>query len=295
MSAASLEEKRANLSGLTQDIHISVVGRGNPPVVALPIASLRKSYLFGWAAICEKISHHRGKFIVRLEDAMSLAPIFRDRSLAGEELSKAIASQLAELSNTGFSPKPIVYALPRGGLPVAASVARRLNCPLDVVVAKKITKVENPELAIGAVTADGYVVWGQSFASGENPDRDRVVREAALQVAGAKALAQQEQLAPACPPVNPEGSIAILIDDGIATGMTMAAAAGAARRKEPAQVWICAPVAPVELMGWLYQWSDRAIVLATPHPFLSVSRFYEKFPQVSMDEALNYLQQHNLP
>ncbi|NER38518.1 MAG: phosphoribosyltransferase [Oscillatoria sp. SIO1A7] len=226
---------------------------------------------------------------------MSPVPIFRDRSLAGEELSVEIASQLAELSNTGFSPKPIVYALPRGGLPVAVPVARRLNCPLTILVAKKITRVKNPELAIGAVTADGYVVWGQSFVPDKNSERDRQVREAALKVAEAKALAQQEQLAPACPPVNAKETIAILIDDGIATGMTMAAAAGSVRSQEPAQVWICAPVAPPELMGWLCQWSDRSLVLATPYPFLSVSRFYEQFPQVSMEEALNSLRQHNYP
>ena len=110
---------------------------------------------------------------------------------------------------------------------------------------------------------------------------------------GGKAHSQLAQLAPARPQVNPQGTIAIVVDDGIATGMTMAVAAQALRAQHPAAVWLCAPVAPLSLLPWLQQWGDRIIVLDTPESFLSVSRFYVEFPQVEIEEALAYLQQQN--
>ncbi|MBD2021049.1 phosphoribosyltransferase, partial [Leptolyngbya sp. FACHB-36] len=176
------------------------------------------------------------------------------------------------------------------GLPIASSVARVLGCPLDVVVAKKITQPENRELAIGAVTADGHVVWStQRRRLPENPFNQY---NAALQQAQEHAQAQLTRLAPPSR-FSPEGAIAILVDDGIATGMTMAAAVRALRAQQPAQVWICAPVAPLDLMPFLHEISERAIVLATPHRFLSVSRFYREFLQVGTEEAAIYLQQQN--
>jgi putative phosphoribosyl transferase len=93
------------------------------------------------------------------------------------------------------------------------------------------------------------------------------------------------------PNVSAAGALAILVDDGIATGMTMAVAALALQSQQPAALWICAPVAPVELMGFLAQIGDKSIILETPDPFYSVSRFYGQFPQVETVEALRCLQQ----
>jgi putative phosphoribosyl transferase len=222
---------------------------------------------------------------------MSSAPLFSDRSHAGEQLAQSIFRQLSELQAAGISAPPSIYALPRGGIPVATPVARLLNCPLDILVAKKITRPQNPELAIGAVTADGHVLWSEPKQSRKQQES---LREEALRQAQAKALGQLSQLASSCPQFKPEGTIAILIDDGIATGMTIAVAAQALRSYHPAQVWICAPVAPEGLMPWLQQWGDRVIVLDTPHQFMSVSRFYTEFPQVEMATAIADLQQHNL-
>jgi putative phosphoribosyl transferase len=214
---------------------------------------------------------------------MTSAPLFRDRADAGEQLAEAVIRQLAEIE-TGLKPiQPIVYALPRGGLPIAAPLAQKLGCPLDIIVAKKITGPENPELALGAVTADGQVLWG----------RQRVLRyhlrQTVQQEAQAKAKAQWGQMASACPQVDPTGAIALVVDDGIATGMTMAVAVQELRQRQVAQIWICAPVAPPELVVEMQQWCDRLVVLATPDPFISVSRFYESFPQVEMAEAIAYL------
>jgi len=222
---------------------------------------------------------------------MSSYPLFRDRIDAGEQLAQAIHQSLIQTAaEPGSSVPPIVYALPRGGIPVAAPVARLLNCPLDIVVAKKISHPKNPELAIGAVTADGNILWAK-----ETPFRIQHSREgeAALTEAINKAQSQLAQLTPACPQVNPQGAITILVDDGIATGMTMAVAAQALRAKQPAAIWLCTPVAPPSLLFWLRQWGDRLIVLETPESFFSVSRFYAEFPQVEIESAFASLKQQN--
>jgi predicted phosphoribosyltransferase len=223
---------------------------------------------------------------------MSSGPLFSDRADAGEQLAQSLLTQVTQLEAAGITALPIVYALPRGGIPIAAPVARKLGCPLDIVVAKKIATPQNPELAIGAVTSEGQVLWArQKLFSKKNS----TLLETAQRQAQEKAQAQLEQLSIGRPNVNPEGSLALLIDDGIATGMTIAAATQALKAHNPAQIWICAPVAPAGLMKWLSRWCDRLVILETPEPFWSVSRFYTDFPQVETEEALVYLQQHNHP
>ncbi|NEQ21124.1 MAG: phosphoribosyltransferase [Microcoleus sp. SIO2G3] len=218
---------------------------------------------------------------------MSRSPLFHDRHDAGTQLAQAIRAELAEF---GAIARPIVYALPRGGLPIAEPIAQALDCPRDVIVAKKVTRPENPELAIGAVTADGHNLRSrqEAFTLWQNGSW-----RTALQQAQAKAKAQLEQFAALRPQVDPQGAIVILADDGIATGMTIAVAARALRNKQPAALLICAPVAPQKMIGLLKQWGDRVVVLAAPAYFASVSRFYEEFPQVSMEEAIDCLKRRN--
>jgi putative phosphoribosyl transferase len=208
--------------------------------------------------------------------------LFVDRHDAGEKLAQAV---LAEVETLQSPAKFVVYALPRGGLPVAEPIARALGCPLDVIVAKKITRPENPELAIGAVTADGQVLWSRQRLA-----KDEAIWEQALQQAQTKAQTQLARFADYRPNVDPEGAISLIVDDGIATGMTMAVAVQALRTRHPSEIWICAPVAPREMTHALQKGCDRLIVLATPEPFLSVSRFYRIFTQVETAEALACLQ-----
>ncbi len=212
-------------------------------------------------------------------------PFFDDRTDAGEKLAEAVLAELAKLNlTTQKAVKPIVYALPRGGLPVAVPVARLLGCPLDVVVAKKITRPDNLELAIGAATADGHVVWQKQ------KQQNLRLQKSALDRAQDNAQSLLADLSPGLPNVSAAGALAILVDDGIATGMTVAVAVQALRAQQPAALWICAPVAPVDLMGFLAKMGDKSIVLETPDPFYSVSRFYAEFPQVETSEALVCLQ-----
>ncbi|MEC4986180.1 MAG: phosphoribosyltransferase family protein [Oscillatoria sp. PMC 1068.18] len=221
---------------------------------------------------------------------MSTITIYRNRLHAGEQLGEVILPEINKLRSKGNQVQPIVYALPRGGIPVAFPVAQQLSCPLDIIVAKKITLPKNPELAIGAVSSEGKVLWSNSGLYRQKSSQEL---KTAQQEAETKAKAQLELFADYLPQVDPRGAIAIIIDDGIATGMTIAVAAQAAKAKKPAQVWICTPVAPKELIPHVKKWGTRAIILETPDPFFSVSRFYIEFPQTSSEEAIAYLNQHN--
>lgn len=208
------------------------------------------------------------------------AILFDDRADAGRQLARLVLNEAQSLDASY-----VVYALPRGGVGIGAEIAQALHCPLDILVAKKITRPQDPELAIGAVTADGQVL------------RSLNVRlsgwQEALERAQTKAKEQLEQFrahVPVCqrhrPNVTATGKIAILVDDGIATGMTISVAAKALREQQPQEIWICAPVAPAELIKRLYEYGDRVLVLATPEPFFSVSRFYRSFPQVELETAI---------
>ncbi len=215
--------------------------------------------------------------------------MFGDRQEAGTLLGQRIVEELANCSPLLRESGVVLYALPRGGVQVAEPIAQRLGCPIEVLVAKKITPADNSELAIGAVTATGQVMRGRRLPH----MRDVAGWRTAQQLAAAKAQAQWQQLAPLCPQTNPAGKIALIIDDGIATGMTMAIAARTLRLQGAAQVWLCAPVAPRRVVQMLHAWSDRTIVLLTPERFSSVSRFYDDFSQVEMESAIACLQHHN--
>ncbi|HTL88478.1 MAG TPA: phosphoribosyltransferase family protein [Leptolyngbya sp.] len=198
--------------------------------------------------------------------------LFDDRADAAQQLAQVVLAEAQSL-DADF----VVYALPRGGVEIGVAIAEALHCPLDILVAKKITRPQDPELAIGAVTAEGHVL--------RSSNAKFLGWKEALERAQTKAKEQLEQFRDR-PNVTATGKIALIVDDGIATGMTISVAAKALREQEPQEIWICAPVAPAELAKRLYDYCDRSLILATPEPFLSVSRFYRSFPQVEMESAI---------
>jgi putative phosphoribosyl transferase len=175
--------------------------------------------------------------------------LFRDRDDAGFQLATSIMTEIKHISPTE---KIILYGLPRGGVPVAVPTAKLLNCPLQVIVSKKITLPSNPELAIGAVTADGEVIWYQSNSIFNQLALDRALIKAKQQFALFNVNVQT---------VEVKGAIAIIIDDGIATGMTMAVAAQSLRKYQPKSIFVCAPVGPINMVKWLKQYADQVIIL----------------------------------
>ncbi|MGG6297293.1 phosphoribosyltransferase [Leptolyngbya sp. AN02str] len=217
-----------------------------------------------------------------------IEPLFRDRLDSGQQLAQVVLSAYTQLVAQVGDMDVVVYGLPRGGVVVAEPIAQLLRSPLHVLVAKKIASLENPELAIGAVTASGQLIRTRVHPRLRGADWAK-----ARQRAEENAKAQWQQFSPYCPEVNSAGKLAILVDDGIATGMTMAVAARTVRLQQPAHLWICAPVAPSRMVDLLNVWCDRCILLATPEPFSSVSRFYQSFTQVETEDVIACLQRHN--
>lgn len=205
--------------------------------------------------------------------------MFRDRTDAGRLLGAEVRERLAPASAS-----TIVLGLPRGGVPVAAEVARALGCELDVLVVRKVGYPSNPEVAYGAIGPDGVVVTsaGESGPLDGGLERirsrelDELVRRERLYRAGR-------------PPLDLRGRRAIVVDDGIATGATAAAAVRAARALGAAEVVVAVPVAAPDARDRLAASADTVIVLESPAAFWAVGQWYRDFAQTSDREVLAVL------
>jgi putative phosphoribosyl transferase len=215
---------------------------------------------------------------------MDPAPrIFRDRAEAGALLATEVVRRRAGQPRE----EVVVLGLPRGGVPVAAAVARAIDAPLDVIVVRKLGVPYQPELAMGAIGEDGA----------------RVLNDQVLAVAGvrAKDLAEVERRerielerrARAYrgdrPPINLVGKTAIVVDDGIATGSTVAAACQIARQRGAARVVVATPVAPPSSIHRLAAVADDVIALLTPEDFFAIGEWYLDFSPTSDDEVRQLL------
>ncbi len=206
---------------------------------------------------------------------------FENRDTAGALLAKALRPYVSD--------KPVVYALPRGGVPVAAAVAKEFNAPLDLILVRKIGAPGHVELAIGAIVdgssptiilnRDIIRELGVSGAYINNATED-----ALREIERRRALYLQNRRF-----ISPEGRTAIIVDDGLATGATMEAAAAAMRKLKPSQLIIAAPVAPIDTLDRLRTIADTVVCLETPSPFWSVGRHYQSFPQLNDADVIEIL------
>ena len=201
--------------------------------------------------------------------------MFVDRSDAGRQLAGAL---------TGYKGQPIViYALPRGGVVLGVEVARALEAPLDLIVVRKIGHPHSPEYAIGAVAEDGYVV--------SNPAEIATLGLKWLDRASAVELAEARRRRAVFlrgrSPIDVKDKIAIIIDDGLATGLTMQAAIHEIRKRNPKEVVVAVPVAAADTVNRLRPEVDDLIVLDVPRGwFGAIGSFYRYFDQVSDDEVV---------
>jgi putative phosphoribosyl transferase len=195
---------------------------------------------------------------------------------------------LAEVVTSLVRPPVLVLGVPRGGVVVAAKVAARLGAPLDVVVPRKVGAPGNPELAVGAV-AEGVSAIDEPAIRRLGLDMAAVRAEVARQTAevARRTAAYRRGL----PPLELAGRTAVLVDDGVATGWTCAAAASYTRRAGAARVVVAVPVGPPGLADRLAPVVDEVVVLVTPDPYLNVGQAYERFPQVDDEEVLRCLQE----
>jgi putative phosphoribosyl transferase len=205
---------------------------------------------------------------------------FADRRQAGKKL----ATQLVSYANRS---DVLVLALPRGGVPVAFEVARALRAPLDVFLVRKLGVPGHEELAMGAIAAGGVRVLNEEVTS-----QMQISSSAIDEVAGREEqeLKRREQLYHgdrAAPGV--QGRTVILIDDGLATGSTMRAAATALRQMQPARIIIAVPVAAPETCEEFRSEVDDVVCAATPEPFMAVGAWYSDFEQTTDDEVRELL------
>jgi putative phosphoribosyl transferase len=209
--------------------------------------------------------------------------MFRDRKDAGERLAERLAHHKDR--------RPVVLALPRGGVAVALEIARRLAAPLDIVLVRKIGVPWQPELALGAVT-DGAQ---PEVYLDERMVRDLAIPDDYVKEAVARETAELERRRQAyCagrPPVEVAGRTAIVVDDGIATGATMRVALRAVRRRGPARLVLAAPVAAPETLAALAAEADEAVCVKAPAGLGAIGFHYEDFHQMSDAEVTALLAQ----
>lgn len=216
--------------------------------------------------------------------------VFIDRREAGRKL----AQQLTSYAN---HPQAIVLGLPRGGVPVAYEIAKNLNLPLDVCLVKKLGLPNYPETAMGAIAEAALIhdYSGKITIIDENITQENDV--ARLQIAAIAAIAKAElRWRERCyrhyrPLLKIKGNLVILVDDGIATGLTMHAAVTALQPHQPQKIIIATPVAAQKTIRQLETLVDEITCLVTPKSFSAVGFWYEDFSQVSDQEVCNLLSQ----
>ncbi|MGH7695737.1 MAG: phosphoribosyltransferase [Gemmatimonadaceae bacterium] len=214
------------------------------------------------------------------QDAGSSFRTFRDRRDAG--------ARLAERLQPFVTRNALVLGLARGGVVVAAEVAKVLQAPLDVTVARKLGAPTWRELAIGAVTADGGRYYNEVLIRELAIPRAYVERVTGREMTAARR--QEDELRERAKP-NVTGRTVFLIDDGLATGATMIAAARSVQARYPARIVVAVPVAAQEPCEDLQSEADEVICLLKPQPFLAVGLFYQDFAQVEDDEVKALLRQ----
>jgi putative phosphoribosyl transferase len=204
--------------------------------------------------------------------------IFRDRQEAGQRLAEAVGD--------GAGRDAVVLAIPRGGVVIGREVATRLGVPLDVVIPRKVGAPGNPELGLGAVAAGVRVLDGRLIRE-LGVTEDYLEREIAAQEYEIKR--REEAYRAGRPPLDIQGKVAIVVDDGVATGGTAIAACRWARRAGAEDVVLAVPVAPRQARSTLEGEADRLVVLSSPDPFFAVGQWYRDFEQVTDREVVTLL------
>jgi predicted phosphoribosyltransferase/dienelactone hydrolase len=196
------------------------------------------------------------------------------------------ARQLAAALGRYHGANPLVLAIPRGAVAMGRVLADALQGELDVVLVRKLPAPFNRELAIGAVDETGWVYLGEHAARvGGDADYVERVRRAELETLRRR----RAQYTPYRPPIDPAGRIAIVVDDGLATGATMIAALHATRARGPAKLVCAVPVGAPDSLARVRPYCDELVCLEAPEDFYAVGQFYRDFEQVEDDEVIALL------
>lgn len=204
--------------------------------------------------------------------------LYRDRI----EGAHALADALISYKGTNA----LILAIPRGAVPMGKVIAERLDGELDVVLVKKLRAPDDPEFAIGAIDESGWI-YLSPYAERAGADADYLARERAFQLQ--TLIARRAGYTPGRPPISPENRVAIVIDDGLATGATMIAALHAVRSKAPSKLICAVPVAAPDSLERVRPYADEVVCLHAPASFYAVGQFYSSFPQVEDEEVIECL------
>ena len=211
--------------------------------------------------------------------------MFADRKTAGRQLSQRLQYLRHE--------KPVVLALPRGGVPVGFEIAEGLDAPLDIVLVRKIGVPWQPELALGAVVdgADPHVVINDSLAAELAIDESYITSETARQL---EEIERRRKLYLGDrPPVPLAGRTVIVVDDGIATGSTVRTALRAIRNAGAGKIVLAVPVAPRDALDELRGEVDEIICISIPSPFIAVGAHYAEFAQLADADVILLLEERH--
>jgi putative phosphoribosyl transferase len=204
---------------------------------------------------------------------------FRDRTDAATQLAAALA---------GFRGRnPLVLAIPRGAVPMGKVLAEELQGELDIVLVRKLRAPGSPEFAVGAVDESGWA-YVAPYAREVGADEAYLREEIARQMETLRR--RRAEYTPHRAAHDAAGRIAIVVDDGLATGATMIAALHAVRARKPARLVCAVPVAAPESLEKVRPYADEVVCLAAPPEFHAVSQFYSAFPQVEDEEVMRLLE-----
>ena len=212
-----------------------------------------------------------------------------------EEAARRLAEALVRYRSAPADPRerrPLILAIPRGGVPMGAIIAEALGGELDVVLVHKLGAPNNPELAIGAVDESGELYLNDE-AEILRVGKDYLDRERRAQL---QLLRRRRALYTAAhPPIDPAGRIAIVVDDGLATGSSMVAALRSVRGRRPAKLVAATAVAPAQTLEVIKGLADEAVCLEVPEIFYAVGQFFSTFEQVTDEEVIEILRQWTVP
>lgn len=204
--------------------------------------------------------------------------MFRDRQDAANRLAEALEPYAGR--------NPLILAIPRGAVPMARTIAEKLDGEFDVVLVRKLRAPYQPEFAVGSIDESGWA-YVAPHAIVMDIDAEYLAQEKSRQLETIRR--RRARYTPVRAPIDPAGRIVIVVDDGLATGATMIAALHGLKNRQPAELVCAVPVAPADSLEKIRALGVKTVCLEVPLYFQSVGQFYENFPQVEDEEVIALL------